>query len=136
IIDTKFSQEKLNFSQRWFIIPIIIVLFTVIYTFSIYEQIPNDIPIHTSFSGEVTYENKSIGVLLFMHMMKLFMIGIFLFVNYIIRRSKQVVAVQNPERSKRQNILFRRRWSLFIIIMSILMTLLLSFIQFTFMYPT
>lgn len=136
IIDTKFSREKLSFSHYWFIIPITIILFTVVYTFSIYEQIPNEIPIHTSFSGEVSYKNKSITSLLFMPTMQMFMIGIFLFVNEIIRRSKQVVAVQNPERSKRQNILFRRRWSLFIILMSIVMTLLLSFIQLTFMYPT
>lgn len=136
VIDTKFNQEKLTYSQGWFIIPFIIVLLTIVYTFSIYEQIPNDIPIHKPFLGDVSYKDKSISVLLFMPTIQLFMIGILLLVNYIIKRSKQVVAVQNPEGSKQQNILFRRRWSLFTIIISILMILLLSFIQFTYLYPS
>lgn len=135
IIDMKFSEEKTNYSQWWFIIPLIISLLTIIFTFSMYEQIPNNIPFHTSLSGEVTYKNKSVGALLFMPAIQLFMLGIFLFVNYIIKHSKRVVSVQNPEQSKRQNVIFRKRWSLFTVAMSVVMTLLLSFIQFTFIYP-
>lgn len=135
IIDTSFSKERLIYSNYWFLIAIGIVLFTTIYTFSVYEQIPDEIPTHTSFSGEITYQSKSIGILLMMPILQLFMISTFFFINFIIKRSKQMVGVQNPEISKRQNIIFRRRWSLFMILFSVVTTLMLSFIQFTFMYP-
>src|SRR5699024_4965057 len=130
IIDTSFSKERLIYSNYWFLIAIGIVLFTTIYTFSVYEQIPDEIPTHTSFSAEITYQSKSIGILLMMPILQLFMISTFFFINFIIKRSKQMVGVQNPEISKRQNIIFRRRWSLFMILFSVVTTLMLSFIQF------
>lgn len=136
IVDTSFSQERLVYSNKWFLIPFAIVLFTIGYTFYVYDDIPNEVPIHTSASGEVTYEEKSVNVMLLMPILQLFFIGMFIFINYIIKRSKQQVNVQNPEISRKQNIKFRKRWSLFMIITTILMTLLFSFSQFTFIYPS
>lgn len=135
IVDTTFSDEKLIHSNGWFLIPFFIVILTIVYTMLVYDKIPNEIPIHTSFSGEVTYEEKSIKNLLFLPGTQLFLIGIFIFVNFVIKHSKQQVAVQNPETSKKQNIIFRRRWSMYIIISSILMTLLITYSQFTLIYP-
>lgn len=136
IVDISFRRERLVYSNIWFIIPLLIIIATTIYTFVVYEQIPDEIPIHTSVSGNITYDEKSIGIMLMMPIMQVFTLGIMLLINYIIKHSKQTVSVQNPERSKEQNIIFRRRWSLFIIIMSILMTILFTFIQFTFIYPS
>src|SRR5699024_2645026 len=48
--------------------------------------------------------------------------------------SKQQVSVANPETSKLQSIIFRRRWSLYLIITAILTTLLFSFLQLTFIH--
>lgn len=135
IIDTSFSDEKLVYSNGWFLIPFFIVILTVSYTMFVYDHIPNEIPIHTSMSGEVTYEEKSLKNLLFLPVTQLFLIGVFIVVNIVIKHSKQQVGVQNPERSKIQNIKFRRRWSLYTVISSILLTLLLTFSQMTFIYP-
>lgn len=135
IIDTKFSEEKLVHSSGWFLVPLLIVVLTVMYTMSVYDDIPNEIPIHTSFSGEVTYDEKSIKTLLILPSIQLFLIVVFFFVNFVIKHSKQQVSAQNPEVSKKQNILFRRRWSLYNIITAIMMTLMMSYSQFTFIYP-
>lgn len=135
IVDTSFADEKLVYSTRWFIIPLLIVIFTVAYTMFVYNDIPNEIPIHTSVSGEVTYEEKSLKSLLMLPIIQLSLIGVFIAVNFVIKHSKQQVGVQNPEISKIQNIKFRRRWSMYTIISSILMTILLSYSQMTFIYP-
>lgn len=57
------------------------------------------------------------------------------FVNIIIARSKQQMDPANPEESIKQNIIFRRRWSLFIIISSTMMVLLFTLPQVSFVYP-
>src|SRR5690625_2308475 len=135
VIDLKFREQPIVYSNLWFLIPLLIIFGTTIYTFILYEQIPEEIPIHTSISGVVTYEEKSVGRLLMMPIIQVFTLGIMMAVNYIIKHSKQAVNVQNPERSRMQNILFRRRSSLFIIVLAILITILFSFIQVTFIYP-
>lgn len=136
IIDTTFREEKLTFSNSLYIIPLLIIVLTIVYTFSVYDSIPNKVPTHTSFTGKVTYSDKSPGVLLMLPLTQLFMLGIFLIVNYVIKQSKQDVSVTNPEVSKQQNIIFRQRWSFFIFIMGTLTTLLLSFLQLTFIYES
>lgn len=135
MIDTSFHAEKTTLSSFWFSIPFLIVVATTTYTFFVYDAIPNKIPMHTSFSGHVTYDDKTVGNLLIMPAMQVFMLFIFIMINYIIKNAKQQVDVKNPERSKVQNMHFRKRWSGFIIIMSVLMSILFTFIQFTFIYP-
>src|SRR5699024_7939120 len=134
VIDTAFREEKLTYSNWWYSIPAVIIILTIIYTFSIYDTIPDQVPTHTSFSGKVTYSDKSPGVLLMLPLTQLFMFGMFLAINYVIKFSKQQVSVANPETSKLQSIIFRRRWSLYLIITAILTTLLFSFLQLTFIH--
>lgn len=135
VVDTKFRQEKLVHSNWWFLIPTAIILVTVGMTFMLYDKIPNQIPMHTDFTGNIRYDTKSIGNLLFLPGTQLFMVFLFIFLNYIIKTSKQQVNAENPEVSKQQNILFRRRWSFYLIVTLILTTLMFSFIQMTFIYP-
>lgn len=135
VIDTTFRDEKLTYSNWWFLIPGMLILGTIIFTNFMYDQIPNEIPMHTDFSGNVRYDDKTIGNMLLMPAMQLFMLGMFLCINLVIKHSKQQLSGANPDRSKRQNILFRRRWSLYMILSGVLMVLLFGFIQMTFIYP-
>src|SRR5699024_9259294 len=75
VIDTAFREEKLTYSNWWYSIPAVIIILTIIYTFSIYDTIPDQVPTHTSFSGKVTYSDKSPGVLLMLPLTQLFMFG-------------------------------------------------------------
>src|SRR5690625_2036382 len=59
VIDTKFREEKIVASNWWFLIPVLITIATIIFTFAIYDRIPNEVPIHTSFEGKITYSDKS-----------------------------------------------------------------------------
>lgn len=135
LVDTNFHQEKLVYSARWFLIPAAIIVGTAIYTYIMYETIPEQIPIHTSINGVVTYDDKSVGLLIMMPVMQLFMLKVSILVHYIIKQSKQQVSVNNPESSRKQNIIFRKKWSLYTIILAIILTLLFTFIQLTYIYP-
>lgn len=134
VIDTTFREERLTYSNWWYSIPAVIIIATIVYTFAIYDSIPDQVPIHTSFSGKVTFNDKSPGVLLILPLTQVFMFGMFLAINYVIKHSKQQVSVANPDTSKLQSIIFRRRWSLFMIITAILITLLFTFLQLTFIH--
>lgn len=136
VVDPKFREEKLTYSNAWFLIPFAITLFSIIYTFIVYEQIPDQLPMHRSFSGGVTYDEKSLGNLLVLPVTQLFMIGIFVLINFIIKQSKQQIHAAKPTVSKKQNVLFRRRWSLFLIVVSIVMSLMFFYIQLSFIYPS
>src|SRR5690625_1647396 len=136
VIDTKFRNEKIVASNWWFLIPGLITVATIIFTFVIYEKIPDQVPIHTSFSGKVTYSDKSPGNVLILPFSQIFTLVVCLISNYAIKNSKQQVSAQSPETSKQQNIIFRKRWSIFIVVMSVLISLMFTFMQMTFIYQS
>src|SRR5699024_241155 len=78
VIDTTSRDENLTHSNLLFLVPGTIIFGTIILTNLMYDQIPNEIPMHTDFSGNVRYENKTIGNMLLMPAMQLFMLGMFL----------------------------------------------------------
>jgi len=117
-IDTGFRNQKLAHSNYWFIIPFLISILSIVITLTNYQLIPDRYPMQYNFSGEVTtWANKSYRTVLLMPIMQVYLTLLFLFLNTIISKAKQQVSAANPEESIRQNIVFRKRWSLFTIIM-------------------
>jgi len=122
LVYTKFRDEKLTISNWWYIIPFVATLSIALLTLFKYDQLPNEIPINYNLAGEVTnWRTKSYGTVLMMPALQLFLIATFLFINIIIARAKQQVSSENPEKSIQQNVIFRRRWSIFLFISSIVM---------------
>lgn len=134
IIDTSYHDEKLTYSNWWYMIPFAIIVLTIVYSFSIYDSIPNKVVTHIGVSGKLTYRDKSPGIILMLPLTQLFSLGIFLIVNYVIKQSKQQVNVENPEISKKQSVLFKRRWSLFMIVTGTMIVILFTFLQLSFIY--
>lgn len=134
VVDTSFRSEKITYSNGWFLIPVVIIIMTVIVSFVLYDKIPYEVPTHTNITGKVTYNEKSPGILLFLPLNQLFVIGIMVALNYFFIHAKQQVSAKNPKVSKQQNIIFRRRWSLFTIISSILLTVMFTFMQMTMIF--
>lgn len=136
VIDTTFRNQKLAYSNLWFIFSFAIAFITMFITFRLYDQIPNKIPMNYNLSGEVTnWANKSYRSLLIMPITQIYLTFIFLFVNIVISKAKQQISAENPEKSMEQNIIFRRRWSAFTIWSGIALVLLLSLTQYSFIYP-
>ncbi|MBS4224373.1 DUF1648 domain-containing protein [Lederbergia citrea] len=136
IIDTNFRKQKLTYSYGWFAIPLAIIAITFVMTIMYYQYIPSKMPMQFDFNGEVTrWATKSYRSALAMPLMQLFMLGLFMFINYTIARSRQQVDASNPEKSVMQNIIFRRRWSGFIIMTGTLLIILFGLIQLSLFYP-
>lgn len=134
-IDVKFYQRKTTYSHAWFFIPFMIAALTLIFTLAFQDKFPDRMPMHYNFSGEVTdWADKSLGVLLMFPLMQFFLAGLFLFINYMISRSKQLIDPANPDESVIQNIIFRRRWSLFNIISGTILVILFALTQLSFVY--
>lgn len=136
VIDTRFRDQKLIHSNLWFIFSFFIAFATIFLTFQLYDQIPDRIPMQYGFDGEITnWADKSYRSVIIMPIMQVYLTLLFLFLNTMIAKAKQQVSAENPDQSIRQNVIFRRRWSAFIIITGIAVTLLFSFIQLSFIYP-
>ena len=136
VVDTNFRQEKLTISYFWYIIPFIICVITWGFTWIWYDQIPDQVPIHNDLAGNITYSDKTVGTVVLLPFTQLFLFITFLFVHYIINVSKQQTDAENPKVSIKQNILYRRRWSIFMLISGTITILLFSFMQLTFIYPS
>ncbi|WP_404458203.1 DUF1648 domain-containing protein [Oceanobacillus kapialis] len=135
-INLHFRDQKLAFSNLWFIPSFLVAFITAGLSIRFYEDLPSSIPMQYDFSGNVTnWADKSYGVMLLMPIMQIFLTGLFLFINTIITKAKQQIDADNPEELAMQNRIFRRRWSAFIVITSLGLVLMFSFIQFSFFQP-
>lgn len=134
VIDMKFRDEKITLSNGWYLVPAILTIITAAIPFLFYDAIPDMLPMHTDFTGNVTYKEKSIANLLIMPGIQLFMLVLFIGTNYVIKVAKQQVSVENPEQSRQQNITFRKKWSVLLFVMGTLTVLLLMYFQIGFLY--
>ncbi|MBS4206492.1 DUF1648 domain-containing protein [Bacillus sp. FJAT-50079] len=136
VIDTNFRNRKLIHSHGWFAIAIIITVVTFAVTVMYYDRIPAQIPMQYGFDGEVTnWAEKSFGSVFSLPLIQLFMVGLFVFINYTIGRSRQQIDAANPEKSMMQNMIFRQRWSAFLIFTGTATVALLAAIQLSLIFP-
>ncbi len=88
-----------------------------------------------NFQGEITnFATKSYRTVLALPITQLYLILIFIFVNTLTGKAKQQLSAENPEKSMHQNTIFRRRWSAFTIFGGIILSMLLSTVQLSFIY--
>ncbi len=129
-IDTSFSRErnsKMLISSWYFLIPVAIILLNIILGYTYYEVLPSRVPTHWDFAGNITgYQNKSTMLIWEIPLTQIFVTVIF-FISYkAIGWSKQQISSSNPEEGKVRNRVFRRVWSVYMVIFSIITNLLIT----------
>ncbi|ASK61505.1 hypothetical protein CFK37_04615 [Virgibacillus phasianinus] len=135
VVDTKFRDQKLTYSNLWFIISFIIAFASMFITFRFYDRIPERIPMQYDFEGNITnWSEKSYRALMVMPIMQVYLTLLFIFINTMIGKAKQQVNAGSPEESMRRNVIFRRRWSGYIIITGIALTLMFLLTQLSFIF--
>jgi uncharacterized membrane protein len=135
-VDTGFRRQKLALSGKWFLIHAVIIAASVALTLSHYAAIPDLVAMKFDLSGQVVSTSaKSYRIVLFPNVMQVIMTVLFWFVNWSIQHSKQQLQASDPERSLRQNAMFRRRWSVFTLASSLALILMFSFIQVNMIRP-
>lgn len=134
-ISTDFRNQKLTYSNLWFGLSFLITFVTIVITLRYYDRIPDQIPIQYNFDGLVTnWADKSIRSALALPIMSLYLTLLFMFLNAMIAKAKQQISAEKPKESMQQNVVFRRRWSAYLIGTGIGINLLFSFIQFTIIF--
>lgn len=134
-VDTSFHRQKLVLSNKWFFIHVGLTLASTAAALFNYDRFPEQIALKFDMQGNVINSAaKSYTTVLFPNIMQLLIIAIFIFVNWSILRSKQQLSAGDPERSVRQNAVFRRRWSMFTVLSGLAMVSLFSFIQLNMIY--
>ncbi|WP_410770830.1 DUF1648 domain-containing protein [Fontibacillus sp. BL9] len=135
-VDTGFRRNKLILSNYWFLIHAAVIVASMLMVLLNYDKLPATIAMKFDFQGHIVNSvAKSYWTVLFPNVAQILMTLLFLFINWSILRSKQQTYAGDPERSIRQNTLFRRRWSLFTILSGLAMVLLFSFIQINMLHP-
>jgi uncharacterized membrane protein len=133
MVDMRYSRDKKRrgiVSPIWFLIPLGIILFNIILAFVLYPTLPDKIPIHWDFQGNIDrYNEKSIATIFMMPLTQISMAIVMYFTYFIIGRSKQQINPNSPGESLKRNILFRKAWSIYLIGMLTLLELLLTFIN-------
>ncbi|WP_339259429.1 DUF5808 domain-containing protein [Paenibacillus sp. FSL R5-0713] len=135
-IDTTFRQNKLTYSNYWFLVHIAIIVAIAFITILNYNALPNVIPMKYDLQGNVTSSvPKTYLSVLAINLVQLGIIALMMLVNWSIKTSKQQLAPSNPAQFAADHIRFRRKWSLFTIITGLLLTILFAFIQINMFVP-
>lgn len=136
LTDMSFRKRKIQYSNVWFLIPLVITAATAYFTYLNYDSIPDQIAMNYDLNGNPTnFKDKSIFTVFMPTITQILMIGLFMFINNIISKAKQQIDPADPENSAMQNEIFRRKWSAFIIVTGIMMILLFSVMQISFFIP-
>lgn len=131
VVDMDFRKKHVVVSQLWFLIPIIILILSIIIGLYMYPNIQQKIPIHFNSQGIAdSYVNKSVFSVFLLNIIELFIIGI-MFVSYkSIEMAKQQVDSSDPEASIEKNLRFRRLWSIYIVISSVIISIIFMIVEF------
>lgn len=133
-IDLAFSKTRASkalISPWWFLIPFAIIIVNLIISYAYYPSIPNTIVKHYNASGIADIFVKKSPKVIFNMPLVMLILTVIMFVSYkVIGWSKQQLSSNNPEESLKKNKRFRHMWSLFFLIMSIFLNLLMTFINF------
>jgi len=132
-IDTKFSKEKSTktlVSPWWFLVSVFMILFTFHIGFKYYDLLPEIVPTHWDFAGEVNgYMRKSPKIIYAMPKFQIFFLILFFTLYKIIGWGKQQLNTSNPHQSKEKNKRFRYIWSGYMVFAVTMINLLLFYIN-------
>ncbi|WP_335872298.1 DUF1648 domain-containing protein [Bacillus sp. 2205SS5-2] len=119
----------------FFTIPLLISISLIIFTLVNYNQFPNQIPTHWGPDGKPdAYTTKSYLSILTLPLILLVLQGMFIGVIEMTRKSGINLSAGNVKASRIRQLRLRKYTSWFLFVVSILLTMLFSFLQFTTLY--
>lgn len=126
-------KKELPSLKKYFLVAWLIIFLTAIVTMISYQAIPDQIPMHYDFNGEITnYADKSIGIISFMILTQ---IGLTLLVYastyFSIKYSKRKLNPKKPETSALQHQIAMKRYAALMAGVAIIVNLIFAIIQFS-----
>ncbi len=118
-----------------FTIPMLISISLIVFTLMNYHQFPNQIPTHWGPDGKPdAFTTKSYFSILTLPLILLVMQGMFIGIIEMTRKSGIKLSAGNVKASRIRQLRLRKYTSWFLFVVSILLTMLFSFLQFTTLY--
>jgi len=106
-VDMMFRKRKITVSSKWYLSYFFIVLITIGTAVYNFNGLPENIVIQmNAASGEMQLMEKG-KALVFLICMQIFVMGLMIFVQHIIKQAKQSLNAENIEASIRSNVNFR-----------------------------
>ena len=136
VVDVKF-QDKLKLIPRViFIIPMIVTVGLIIYTFMKYDQMPEMIPTHWGPTGEAdAFSEKTYFSVIALPLILLVMQGMFLFMSEGMKFSGVRLNPTNKKTSLAQQLAVRKYTSLLALFITIGITLMLGYFHLETIHP-
>lgn len=130
IVDTQKRSNEMAISYWWFIIPVSILIFGVLFSMIQYLELPDKIPGHFNAAGEVTrYDNKSLFSVFSIPLVQLGLTALMFGLFKVLRVARITINPAKPKTSLLQGQLANRRWGIFTVLMAILLNLQLLYTQ-------
>ncbi|TQR20452.1 DUF1648 domain-containing protein [Psychrobacillus vulpis] len=136
VVDLQF-QKKLQLIPRIvFVIPMIITVGLIIYTFIKYDQMPNMIPTHWGPSGQPdAFSEKTYFSVISLPLILLVMQGMFLMMSEGMKFSGAKINPANKKTSVEQQLAFRKYSSWFALFITITLTLMMGYSHLQTIHP-
>lgn len=135
---TDLSARRLDEMLPWFIVamPILLTLGLSVLTLTQYTHIPDSIPTHWGANGQPdSFTEKSYVSVLTHLLLLLVMQAMFVAIHEFTRKSGIKISATNKAGSKTRQLIMRKYNSWFLAIISLVITILLSFLQLSIIYP-
>lgn len=130
VVDTSHTYNNRLPSLHWFWLPICILIFTLILTIIQYPYLPEKIPTHFDFLGNITdYSDKNFFNVFILPLTQLAMIVMFYFIYRILRSAKTNINAARPRTSSLQNQIAKRYWAIYLLGFLVLINLQFLYLQ-------
>ncbi|WP_248924974.1 DUF1648 domain-containing protein [Paenibacillus hamazuiensis] len=135
VADLRFRQKQAVLRNRWYVLQLLFVAACAGAAVLLWDRIPDPLITHYGFDGKPDrYSAKSFGIVFSLNIIQLFLVGLFAFINTVIRKSKQQLDPNRPEVSLEQQLKSRRASSIFSYILSFVIVAFFGYVQASMLY--
>lgn len=136
VVDVQFQQKLHLLPRVMFIIPMIVTVSLIIYTYMKYPEIPDMIPTHWGLSGQPdAFSEKTYFSSIALPLMLLVLQGMFLMMSEGMKFSGARINPANKKTSLTQQLAFRKYTSWFALFISVSMTLMFGYFHLQTIHP-
>ncbi|CDN42462.1 DUF1648 domain-containing protein [Paenibacillus sp. P22] len=123
-------KERLHYPLYAFAPHLLVILISAGAAWLLYDKIPDSIITHYNARGiPDRIQDKSYGTVFEMNLVQLFMLAIFIFVNYTTGAARMKIDPADPERSEEQQRRYRKGMSLLMLLLGLGMVIFMGFLQ-------
>lgn len=136
VVDLQFREQLKLLPTIYFILPMLVTVGLWIYGLSQYDTLPNQIPTHWGPNGKAdSFTEKSWFSVSSLPLLTLVLQCMMLFFNGAMKQSGAKIQVRHKNRSRNQQLAFRKYSSWLMFIVTLVVTLLMGYLQLTILFP-